>query len=238
MRCDFIPFFSILMIFQDSLLLPIIDFLRDLGPWITVAGLLIGIVIAVRRNIIFKIKHTMGEEQLLDCIQIVADLMKDIPVQDIKRLLVQFKNKCQLEYGMKETLLDIHQLLSVKNAVNLPTVTEILQEYKRRKETATIKNKKRWDIVRKGKNMSENLKAVLEILNTQMVLQSQNTQYKARITAVNELIESIKAKIPENRILRKQLEEIKEKAEKERNIEKLDKTREKLYQIFTKMPSK
>lgn len=200
-------------------------------------GIIIGIIIKVYRNIYYKTLREIGKGRLMDMLLLLTELTNEIPVEDLHDLLTRFKKKYAIEYGMKESMMDISHLMTIKKTMSSRKVMDFMNEIRERREHALIKNKKRWNSIRKDRSVDRALDSILNILHERLKIQAASAKKKANVFQIQQLISRITCEenVLKNREIRKKLESAREKLENDRKMEKLDEVKEELHEVFREL---
>ena len=172
----------------------------------------------------------MGKEQLLLALTIIKEIYDFVPVEELLKFLLSFKERYTLEKEMKESVITLSNLLSVKKS--------IIDIHKPRKKTemVAIKNKKFFAKLRRDKDVEDALENMANLINAQLKLQSEITKQKVKptIDQINKILENAKENLPANREKRINSD----KAKQEANFKTDDKNKteigKKLHEQFKK----
>jgi len=181
-----------------------------------------------------KIVKHLGAGQFLDAIIIVNDLLRIIPAEDMVNLLIEFRDKFDLKMEMKDSMLDLKNLLTFeKNVISNP-IHDILSEYKRMKQVAVMKNKKRWNRLKKKKKVKMAMEGILSHYKILRKNAIDEARRKGRVEMIERKIEAIvnENNIERNRRIRHKIETFNEEKRIKEDEEKKKKMREDLYELF------
>lgn len=102
-----------------------------------------------QENMIRKISRSLDGGEFLQILLIIRDLLRIIPAEDLVNLVIEFKDKYDLQHEIEDSMLDLKSLLKFEKAVISKPIHEILTEYRRKKEIAPMINKKKWNKLKK-----------------------------------------------------------------------------------------
>ena len=207
-----------------------VEIIKGFGPWITIAIVIVGYVFKIKREFVYKVQKEMGKEQLLLALTIIKEIYDFVPVEELLKFLLSFKERYTLEKEMKESVITLSNLLSVKKS--------IIDIHKPRKKTemVAIKNKKFFAKLRRDKDVEDALENMANLINAQLKLQSEITKQKVKptIDQINKILENAKENLPANREKRINSD----KAKQEANFKTDDKNKteigKKLHEQFKK----
>ena len=207
-----------------------VEIIKGFGPWITIAIVIVGYAFKIKREFVYKVQKEMGKEQLLLALTIIKEIYDFVPVEELLKFLLSFKERYTLEKEMKESVITLSNLLSVKKS--------IIDIHKPRKKTemVAIKNKKFFAKLRRDKDVEDALENMANLINAQLKLQSEITKQKVKptIDQINKILENAKENLPANREKRINSD----KAKQEANFKTDDKNKteigKKLHEQFKK----
>jgi len=226
-----------LFLFQfGDLLDDVIDWFRTFSPWITLVGLAVGFILKFKNNVIRKIVKAIGKGQLVDILILMEDLTKSLPVEDIRDLLLRFRKSRQTEMEMKEGVMDLKKIAGIKKAVNSEEVTLFVAKYKEKKKSAMILNRKRWNQLKKDKDVDVILNSMLNIIIERAKLRRMSRSQNAEVSKIEEIIKGITSKenIKKKRAIRHEIERAREKLKRDEELEHLGDIRESLWKLFNR----
>lgn len=212
----------------------LLKFVQDTGIWITLGGFIIARIIAFKRNILQKIQREMGKGKLITALMIFTELLNELDIDNLYELILVFKEKYSLEKDMKESLMDLSSLLSIKKSIEMPSVQELLEKYKKRKDSKIVllKNKKHWNRIRNDPVVDKALNSIMNIMHEKLKMRALSIKEQANVEKINAMISSMKSNIPRNRKLRKEIETLNDDIKEKERIGELDKIKKRLYRIF------
>jgi len=207
---------------------------QSISTWVVVIAVIVGIVIKVYYDIMYKTARKIGKAKIMDIILLVNQMTENMTLDDLKELLIRFKKKELPELEMKVAVTDLESLLSIQNTLRKPAISKEIQEYKRKKEYGIIKNKKRWNQILKDMSVDKALDGILDMLMIRNEIQAQAANKKVPVDQVKALINVIKsdANIKKNRATRKKLEAYTEELRSQEKEVDLKRMQLKLYDIF------
>lgn len=208
--------------------------MQSISTWVVVIAVIVGIVIKVYYDIMYKTARKIGKAKIMDIILLVNQMTENMTLDDLKELLIRFKKKELPELEMKVAVTDLESLLSIQNTLRKPAISKEIQEYKRKKEYGIIKNKKRWNQILKDMSVDKALDGILDMLMIRNEIQAQAANKKVPVDQVKALINVIKsdANIKKNRATRKKLEAYTEELRSQEKEVDLKRMQLKLYDIF------
>ena len=181
-----------------------------------------------------RLKKEVGSGKIMGVFVIISDLLKIIPAEDLANLIIAFKSKYDIEQDMQETMLNMKNLLIFEKTVISEPLSEMLVEYRRRKEIAEIVNKKRWKKMIKKKEVSSALDNILKYYSGIKHEKSTSIRNRSRINIIEDKIKAIEDQenIEKNRRIRHMIERNAEKMRKREKKQELDKIQKELFSLF------
>jgi hypothetical protein len=225
------------------------EWLSKTGLILIVIGALIGFVLKVRtfikrlkmgnkeiwkEKMISKLSKALEPGEFIDIILIIRDLLRVIPSEDLVGLIIEYRNKFDIQQDMKDSITDLKSLLSFEKKIISNPIDEILREYRQRKSIAEIKNKKRWKKLKKDKTFKEAVGVIANHYNKIKKLAIDEGRKKGRIKEIEIKIRAIKSEenIIRNRERRFAIEKINEKREIMDKEKELNVIKERLFDVF------
>jgi hypothetical protein len=211
----------------------LLEWITKISPSVTVLGVIITIIFALRRKILFKILRYIKKERLLTCVVIINDLLDDIDMKELPNILVDFRKSHVIDMHAKEVLVDLKNIIVLEKDVQVP-LRVLLSEDKSKAEIALIKNKKVWNEIRKDGRVQKALESVLNIFYERLKLQALASNQKVNTKGIKESIEKITSKqnIMMKRKMRFKIETYNEKKRRKEEIKKKDAQMKALHDKF------
>lgn len=173
----------------------------------------------------------------MDMLVILNELTAEMPIDDARELLIRFAKKELIEHGMHESIMEISKLLDItKSTMQETKVTKNLLEYKRRKESASILNKKRWRQLRDSVEIDQALDGILNMLQERVRSERAAVRKRADVQKIETIIKELRSDdhILKNRAMRFQIEKVNEELRNKEKEIQLDKIAKDLHDIFWK----
>jgi hypothetical protein len=187
--------------FEDDLE-TLMVFIEKFVPYIVFIAFVIGVIIKMRRDVVYKIKNEMGKDALMLSFQILKRIYEVVPVEKLFDFLNAFERKYSLDADMKDAVLTISNLTSLKKPVQYIG--------KKQKDTSVaMRNKKFLARLKENHDFDVALERMALLLNEQLKLQSELTKKKVQpvVDKINNIIEKAMANVPKNREKRMDAEE-------------------------------
>lgn len=177
----------------------------------------------------------MGRAKLNDLFIILDNLTRDIPIEELEKVIRIIYKSTQLEREMQETISNFANVMKrVKTTFDQPKIRKDLEDYKHKKEISAIRNKKRWDRGKFDKNIDESLDNLGQILQSRMALQRIKNKSRDEVKKIEQIFQERKDKIPINRERRKKIENILENVHKKEKDKEFKEIGSRLHDLFKK----
>lgn len=215
-----------------------LDWVNKFGIGITVFCAMVVIIFRIKNDIGYKTIRAFGKGKLMDLLLKLNNILEKMgmSMESADKFLDKMQGEYLLKMDMEEGIMDLQALLSMKKTLSQPGVNEVLQEYKKKSKYGVIKNKKRWNEIRKDPKVDEALEAILDSLvsNIKLKAMASKEKVKGTLTQINLLIKAIGSdeNILRNREKRKEIETYSEELRAQEKEIDLKKVKEKLFNIF------
>lgn len=208
--------------------------LNKFGGWLTVICVVVGFILKLRNDLVYKTVRTIGKSKMMDLLLMLNEMTQDMSLDDIAKFISDFKHEYVVKMDMKGAVIDLNVLLTANKMLKEPSVDAVLQEYRKKKEYGVLKNKKRWREVRFNPGIDKALDAILNTMLERYNLQAAAARKKASLDQVAALINCIKSdeKLMVNRETRKKIEAYTDELRSQEKEVDLKKVQERLFSIF------
>ena len=227
----------IFIFFQDDIIDMVAEFFNKIGGYltlsITILGFLIGFtikLIGMRKDVTRKLVRAMGAGKLMDILLKIDKMSDKVPLSALDSCIDRFS----VELGMKDIAVDLSAILAAKKALKEPSVSEVLQEYKKKQDYGIIKNKKQWNELRRDPKVDKALGVLVEHLVKKYTEQIQKAREKGNVDQIKQVIDAIKndENIKLNRQKRKEIETFNEELRNKEKEVDLKRISQQLHDIF------
>jgi len=223
---------SFLFSFADDLS-DFLEAVQQFVPWIVAIATIIGVIIKIRRDVVYKLKSEMGKDMLYLGFKMIREIFDEVPAKSLFDFLKEFKRKYVLESDMKETVLTLANIALVQGTVK--TLKSLGKKVKRKDKSAIeISNKKFLNRLRANRDFDAAIESMSIIVNEQLKIQSKLTREKMQpfIDDINTILNTAKENIPANREKRMEAESLKRKAADAKCDAEKAEIGKKLHKIF------
>lgn len=196
-------------------------------PYIVFVAFIVGVIIKMRRDVVYKIKNEMGKDALMLSFKILKKIYETVPVENLFDFLNKFERKYSLDAEMKESVITLAELSSLKKPV--------LSLGKKTKDTGiAMRNKKFLARLKENHDFDSALERMALLLNEQLKLQSDLTKKKVQpvVDKINTIITRAMENIPKNRGKRMDAEEARREIEAAKTDKEKAEIGKKLHKIF------
>jgi len=227
----------IFFLHQDDAVDAISTFFKEASGYltliITVVGFVLGAIlklVSMKKDVLRKMIKAIGKGKLMDILLKINEMTDRVPMD----VLDAFINKCGIELDMKDIAGNLNTLLSVKEVLREPSVNEVMAEYKKKHDYGVLRDKKRWNEIRRDPRVDKALDALVNHLVDKYHKQVTEANEKGNVAQMKQLVATIMSdeNVLKNRAKRKKIETFNEglrAREKDAYIKKLQ---EKLFDTF------
>jgi hypothetical protein len=214
-------------------ILGIVELIKGYIPWIVAMATIIGFVVKIRRDVVYKLKAEMGKDMLYLGFKMIREIFEEVPASKLFDFLKEFKRKYVLEGDMKDTVVTLSNIVKIQNTV-IGLKKPAGKKVKKDRASVEMGNKKFLNKLRANQDFNSAIESMSIIINEQLKIQSKLTKDKMRpfVDEINEILNTAKSNIPRNREKRMDAEETR----REMEVAKTDKEKieigKKLHGIF------
>lgn len=180
----------------------------------------------------YKIKLEMDKDMLFLAYKMIKEIFVSVPVEKLFDFLKEFTKKYVLEGDMKESVITLSNLTSVKKSIMISKTKKKPRKIK--SESVNIENKKFLNRLRENRDFESAIESMAISINEQLKLQSKLTKEKVKpfVDEINAILQNAKDNVPVNRNKRIDSERNKKEMENEKINAKKREVGERLHNIF------
>jgi hypothetical protein len=228
-----------------------IDVFSALSPVLTIIALVFIVGTKVRKAVreakmskeelwkdkmVRRLLSALGTGQIMDIIIILTELLNAVPAEDLAAMIVEFSKEYNLEVDMGEAMENLRMLLSIEKSVKTNPIFDMLKQHKEDgKQVVQIKNRKRWNRLRKEAEVDQALSGILSYYRKKKNKKVEKARKSGRVEEIEEKIGMLISE--ENRLrnrkMRHAIEKINEARRSKEEKEELDRIRKELHGIFS-----
>jgi len=182
-----------------------------------------------------RLLSSLGTGEIMDIIIIITELMRLIPAEELHATIIGYYKEKQVEVDMAEAMDNLSILLRLEKEVKTNPVFSAITTLKDKMQMVEIKNRKRWNRLRREIDIDKALENAVMYRWRDRVARIKSVRQKSRIAEIEEKVATLTSEqnILRNRRMRHAIEHMTQKHRDEEEKKRLDKIQKELYEWFT-----